>query len=301
MTDLNCQLSDEAGTGAADTISGLTVGQVFQMNCQGDLAAFDPAAFSVFVMRDGVPKPDIYSLKILSTLELQPAQAKWLVTSYQVGSLPQGTIYLTDGKVQAKILGPQWTVKSVIEQKEGEEVKAFGPIPALQGTLGNVIWIFLAAAVLAWIVNLIWEIRERKRLKKLFESLKSMRTHRSALDEFYTEIRGLDRKYNFAKPSAREVVGALFHSFRMYLVRELSVPAHQWGVKKVVTEIKRRPTTPPPEMLGELKKCWAELDHSRQLETPIDAKSLQQTVALTRVTAEKIADWVRASQGDGNI
>lgn len=298
MTDLNCQLSDEAGGGAADTISGLTVGQVFQMSCQGELASFDPAALSVFVMREGNPKPDIYSMKILSTLEFQPTQAKFLVTSYQIGSLPQGEIHLTDGKVQAKISGPQWTVKSVIEAKEGEEVKAFGPIPALQGTLGNVIWIFLAAAVVAWIGNLIWEIRERKRLKKLFESLKSMRTHRSALDEFYTEIRALDRKYNFANPSEREVVGALFRSFRMYLVRELSVPAHEWNARKVIAEIRRRSTTPPPELIGELKKCWVELDHSRQLSTKIDSQSLQQTVALTRTTTEKIAGWVGASRGD---
>lgn len=319
MIELKCQLSDETGSAPSDSISGLTVGKVFQLSCEGDLSGFDPAALAVFVQHPeaaagnsaqpgtqvpGVQKPappnkpDIYSLKLLSTLEFQPTHAKWSVTSYQVGRQPQGTLYLTDGKNQALLRGPEWTVNSVIEVKEGEPPQPFGPIGPLQVELGTLFWVILVAAVMLWIANSFWSLRERRRTKALFESLKSFRTHRSALDEFYTELRAMDRKYNFAHPSSREVMTDLLKSFRMYLVRELSIPAHVWSARRVIQEIKRRKMTPSPQLMGDLKKCWGELELATKEKSSFDFKTLQQTVVLTRSTVEKIGEWVRDPEGD---
>ena len=144
-----------------------------------------------------------------------------------------------------------------------------------------------------WLLNFALEVRKRRRLKKLFESLKNLRSRRSPLDEFYTEVRAMDRKYNFASSAPRDVLKELFRSYRMYLVRELMVPAHEWSLRKVIAEIKRRSVTPPPDLMADLKKCWRELESSQVGESHVDARNLQQTVALARLTVEKIGDWTR--------
>ena len=167
-----------------------------------------------------------------------------LKNSESLGNLalpPHGV--LTSG-FQIKPLS--WEVQSVIENPQMPQ--GFGPSGPLYL---NMPWWFWGgwtfAIVLVGIVIGYKFIRVFER-KRLVESLATHNTSLSPYNQYHREMRQLTREYQSAnymrkvqgEGSAGEYLLELDRVLRLYLVRQLQVPALSWGTRQIVGEIKHR-------------------------------------------------------------
>ncbi len=222
---------DEKGTA---TVSDITVGQKLNLYCSGDPAQLAHDGLKID-STEATGKEVFGKLHILEVKSLATDSGQFIVTSYEAGQHKAEGLILTDGLQRVPLEGFEWQVRSVIENPAQQPYPSFGPWSM---SISWFYWAILVVVIFMAVWKAVIEFRKQRTRKKLFDDLKSFKTAKSPYDELHTDLRRLER--GLAKMEPKSAFESLERSYRLYLIRELQVPALEWDDKDIVKEIKRR-------------------------------------------------------------
>lgn len=231
MNPLNCVVGNN------ETPTAITVGQKFSIACSGDEVQWDKQKL-VILKKDKTEDPMTNDLAILQVTNIAPSKIDLLVTSYKPGSYKVDDYILTDKVNSAQLSGFTYDVKSVIPQ--GAQPTPFAPYGPWTLSVGIVYWLILLVIIGGICYEAYREFKKWKTRKRLIEELKNYKTARSPYDELHSDLRKLERNLELQKVTVDEFLASLERSYRLYLIRELEVPALDWADKEIVKEVKRR-------------------------------------------------------------
>lgn len=242
---------DNNGTTSA---SGVTVGQKLNLFCSGETVEFKGPVKIEAEKPEDPPRPVFGKMFILETKKLENGTGEFVITSYQAGEHKAEGIILTDGSTKVALEGFDLQVKSVIENPTQQPYPSFGPWSM---SITWYYWVILAIFVLLAGWKAFVEFKKYKVRKKLFDDLQNYRTARPPYDELHTELRKLERGLGRIAPTP--FFETLDRAYRLYLIRELHVPALDWTDKDIVKEIKRRHIVIYSDIKDDLIDYFAEM------------------------------------------
>jgi hypothetical protein len=300
MTSWLCVVSNEISENISDnswanSIGPMTVGQEFTVKCSGDATSLDPQLLSLL----STPK---YQLQLIQVENLTETEVMFKATSYLVGDHKSPKFKLTDGTNEIELSGFDFSLKTVIESKDPQKPpEPFGPFGPLK--MNYPIWLWLAIVfVFALLAIMVFKasknVIERIKLKKYLDSMK---TARSPFEELHFELRALEKK----RPtiSSQDYMAELEKCFKVYLVRELRVPAETSSLRSVLKEVKKITQTSSRKLSEKnaevvenaISRPWNEfLRWNRQKES-LSSKDLDSLSELVRQSAEKLFQAKRVS------
>lgn len=288
----NCQLeSTQKGAPAPAGGAGLaiTVGDKMLLTCADSFGAA-PAADSLNVVVDAPEKA--YQLKVLKVLETSSQQVKVLVTGYVPGRYQDQIFKFSDGKISFETSPIAFTVESIIDPAKPPEK----PFPS-EGPfhLSLPLWFWLTWAALAIfiaaIVTLIF-LRRRRRARLMAE-LERYATMLSPYAQYSKDMRQLSRQMNSTGQSAVDMFKKLDEDFRLYLIRELKVPALQVSDRQLLGEIRRAHRNIYDGYQSELRRILFELEKGRRDIDRVKIKDCEDLLFLSRRLADSIQSVVR--------
>ncbi len=218
----------------------ITVGSPIHMHCEGTKTIFNSNKLEILLN-----KKQKYVLHLLKVENISETEMDLIVTSYQAGQHQLKNFQLSDGNDFVDSGPLQFNVTSVLK-KEAKPFGPFGPIGLERPT-----WYWTSIGVIVGLITIVALLKFRKswQRKKIIKRLESHGTALSAYNQLNKELRSLDRELTLQRQRVsdteqlerthREHIRELEKSFRMYLVRELKVPAMEWSNKQILGEIKR--------------------------------------------------------------
>lgn len=254
-----CQLESLGQEFAA--LEKWTVGEKYRLACKGpDKLPFVEPVKILF------PQEELsYTLVILQTLRNEAAAAEFMVTGYKAGGFKAPLLLLTDQKQNVRVENLEWQVHTVVEQKQGEKVEPyplFGPF-----TLAWPLWVYAVLVGIGFLLLgfIYWLFRKNAKRKKLIEDLEQYTSALSPYNAFNKEIRQILRKYEGKsdKTLLPQYIKDLDETFRLYLIRQLKVPAFAWTVAEILREIKRRQKTLYRAHARDIRDLLSELDKAK--------------------------------------
>lgn len=129
--------------------------------------------------------------------------------------------------------------------------------------------------------------------KRLIESLSRFQTAASPYNVYNKDLRQILRRFQ-ATVSAngvdhpKDYLKELDLSFRMYLVRELRVPALDWSNREVMGEIKRRYKNLYFDLEDDLKALFRELEKAKKSEEKLSFVDCEQLRDMSRRLVDQI-------------
>lgn len=250
----------------AEVSADVTVGQKFSLGCSGESVPLLKTDQVVIYTRELDPVTKHASLNNLKILEVQSIDDRHFqatVTSYLTGKYQDDNIFvLTDGTNEIALQNIKFNVASVMQK--GQEQK---PYPAYPPWIMPIPLWFIALIIMAVIVPAvgIWLIFKRQKQKRaLIESLKKQKTARLPFDEFHRDIRLIEKKHGLEPHDPKGYIGDLEKSFRLYLIRELIVPANDWSDRAILNEIKSQHKTVWSASERGLKRLLKEFERARR-------------------------------------
>ncbi len=277
------------------------VGEHLLLSCQGELGQALQKEAQV-----KAPEGGDYSLVILQVLETTPQNFKAVVTSYRVGQHQAESFEITDRKVSFLTSAQNFTVETVIDpkdQQQGQPPKPYASVGPFLISYPLWFWLTIAGAflVISAVIGLVW-YRRRRRLRLQAELEKHM-TMLSPFSQFSKDARLSVKRMNGLKTDveAVELVKKLDEDFRLYLIRELKVPALQVANSEVLREIKRRHRGLYEDFQGDLRRLLFEFEKARQGQVVVKLKDCEELLYLSRQVAERIfaGHSVRAGASSG--
>jgi hypothetical protein len=279
MTNLNCQI-DLQGYSAQKL---LTVGDKFVLECDGPLGL--PFKDNVrFLLKDDSQ----YIIHKLQMPESTETHFKFIVTSYRTGEHKDIALVLSDGVTTATTNPLSWTVSSIL--KPGEEQKMVPSQGPFLLSYPLSLWLTLAAVVLG-IMGLIGFVVYRRRQRKLMKAqLEKFTTMLPPFSQFSKDMRQTIKKLDDPKAEvmAKDIVVKMNEDLRLYLVRELMVPAHEYSDSAVLKEIRRDHRDLYDFCRADLKKVLSEFTKATAHLDKVSARDCEDLSVLSRKMAEKI-------------
>jgi hypothetical protein len=271
-----------------------TVGDRQILNCQGE-ASIQPLGTSAQLSL--TDKKLDYTLSLLEVVQSDPNKAQLVVTGYKPGNFTSSIVVessVGDGKTGFKTEPLQWQITSVIQQKSKQEppkpYPQFGPYKLNYPGLW---FVLVGVAIVLAVTFVVLKLKKMYDRKKLRERLQE---HSSALGAFHQfnkdlrgivrEIRSVARGNEFSQSTLEKTVVEMDRDFKMYLVRELLVPANEWGRGATLSEIKRTHKRIYREFGGEIKTVLSELDKAKGA-TPT-YEDCEQLAHMARKTVESV-------------
>jgi len=290
----NCQLEPVQKSPTAPPPAGLSinVGDKMLLTC-ADSFSDAPRADSLNVVADAPEKE--YQLKVLKVLETSSQQVKMVVTSYSVGQYQGQVFKLSDGKISFETSPIAFTVESVVDPKNPPEK----PYPS-EGPfrLSFPLWFWLAwAAVLIFVVAVVVLIFYRRRRRaRLMAELERYATMLSPYAQYSKDMRSLSRQLASPSNKPNEMFNKLDEDFRLYLIRELKVPALQVSNRELLGEIRRSHRPVYDGFQSELRRILFELDKGKRDIEKVKVKDCEDLLFLSRRLADSIQSVVRERQ-----
>jgi hypothetical protein len=281
-------------------LTELTVGQELMFNCQGNYVDGLHRDFSLAIY-DKKGKPQKYFLHRLETLSSSETDLKAKVTSYRAGTFKDVPvrILMSNGQ-QIEVQPPlSWSVKSVIEKPEQKPYGAIGPIE-----LAMPFWywgIFLVGGGLI-LLFLIRVFRKRMDRKKLLEDLARHGTALSPFNQLNKDLRKVSRALSYFNEEtltvsqAHEYMAEIEKEFRLFLIRELSVPALNWSNKEILKEIERYHPKVAYERNSEISRLLAEFNRAKNSERKLGHTDCHQLLAMVVTVADGVFQIRRGSR-----
>ena len=164
-----------------------------------------------------------------------------VVTSYKVGSHKIDGIQISDGQEFVDVNPLSLKVSSVI--KGQAQSQPYGPMGPLALNRPSWYWPSLAVILILIMSWLFWRWRRSYKRKRAIESLATHQTSLSPYNQFNKDFRALERRWNMLTSQEKKYSTYLHNVeevFRMYLVRELSIPAKEWKNKEILSEVRRK-------------------------------------------------------------
>lgn len=276
----DCQLTPES--------QPVHVGTKMRLLCQGEPLAIRPEDLRLLDEK-GQPQ---FELKILEVVSQQTvgdssvARFEAIATSYKPGQYKDERGFLfTDGKQKLFLKNNSFEVQSVLPQgQQVQPVPPYGPI-----TIGFLWWMILAfvLAIVLPLVAIYYFSKKKRQRQLILASLHSYKTLRDPYDELYKDFRSLERQYGIDPEDAKNFLADLEKYYRMFLIRELHVPALQWSDAQVMKEIKQVLGAKKIETLEKpLKALFKEFAKSKN--TELSAKDCHQILGMTKSVSEAI-------------
>ncbi len=169
----------------------LTVGQIFEFQCQGTF----PLTFQ-FQQSEVVGLEDKYSLKVLKFELRDPQSADLQMTSYRVGSQKFEKIQISDGTSTIELPGIAFEVKSVLPAQESvtEPPKPFGPFGPMMIPMPWVYWLILISVLGIAVMLAAWGWRKRRVRIEILKEIKKRTTGPNPVVQFHRDLRILTKK-----------------------------------------------------------------------------------------------------------
>lgn len=289
MGTLNCQL-DMQGLPADQP---LTVGAPFLLSCDGEMSAPLEKKSAQFVWPDENAK---YTLQLLEVRDSTTNHFTLLVTSYRVGEHKDVVAKITDGAITVETSPLQLKVATVIEQ--GDEPTPEPSVGPFYISYPLWFWLSIAGAILIILLTGFFFVHRKRARQKMLEELDKYMTMLPPFSQFSKDLRVFVRDLGMQKADVGpgEMARRLDEIFRLYLVRELRVPAHQATDAEVMREIRRSHRFLFEELRADLHRTLSELSHAKADLSKITLKDCEDLLFLVRGLTEKIQALVRTQK-----
>lgn len=278
-----CKLSklDGQKIGAEITSENpLTVGETFQLTCEGGSVDLDREKLSL-----ELPQEAKYALRILKTIDVKPTGAEFFATTWVGAAAEFKHLYLTDGAKRVD-LGPlKLEAKSVIPEEKAKEAKPFDPYAPVHLNLPAYVWLALAlvlAVIGLWVAWMVAGLVKRKRLKSL---LTKNAITMSPFHFFHKELRRLTRQ---GVSDSNVYIKELNEAFRWYLTRTFFVNALMAKPKTITTEIQKADPTTFKAVKRDLTLALTELEKAYAEKQKLSDADIHQLTELCRSLADRI-------------
>lgn len=282
LPEWNCQLQTSPSN------EQWTVGELFTMSCSGPNAEF----LSTNLQFDQKAKDKAYQIRILEVSEQSENSLTLQATTYNPGNHQMEELYIMDqGKPVVKVKPFTLPVKSVITKQPAQ---SYGPIMAMKMAYPVWLWGVLFAVVVAGVSFVIFRMRRRSQMRKVFEELQQHNTALGAFNQFNKDLRLLGRQYIFGKGTEWEeskkvrYVESLDEIFRMYVLREFFVPALDWNTNLVVRTISKKDRKRYPAYGESLRKFLKELDRAKNDTNKLKNHDCKQLTQMAKRVSQSI-------------
>lgn len=208
----------------------MSVGRHMLMICEGNWdKSFD---FSLAQIK--LEANNKYLVKVLKAEARSGSEFDLVLTTYVAGEVKFPEMILTDGKLEINLGQRQLQTKSVLQQPQPgqEQQKPFGYVFPLRLQWPALYFILAIAAVVLFLVGLIYQLRRAARFARLIADLKQ---YNSSLDpdlQFYKGLRALE-KQNYPLPELEK-------AFRLYVLRTFDVPMFVLNQRQIHSFMKKR-------------------------------------------------------------
>lgn len=284
MGQVNCQFDFQG----RNEQSPLTVGDRFTLACDGEMSAeLKPTA--QFEFQDANKK---YTLHILEVQEATNRNFKLIVASYKPGEHTD-TLKINDGEQSLITNELKWKVESVLQPNQKPQmVVSRGPYFI---DYPSWLWFSIAGIVLAVAAIIVFIFYRRRRRQRLMQELEQFKTMLSPIGQFSKDIRKTVRELSSKKPidAAGPQVVQLDRDFRLYLIRELMVPALQVTDTQLIREIKKSHRAIYEHYQSDFRRVLSELTKAKNDQDKVKVKDGEDLSFLTRKLAENIYDMRR--------
>jgi len=275
------------------------VGSKYQMNCQGDYAErLNQNAQIKFT-----DEKKTFSLRVLHVKMSDNENLSLIVTGYKAGRFKNEEMTIEDGTNGIKVSPLSWTVNSILEP--GKPVKPFGPMGPIYLALPWWYWAFFIAIALTVLVFIFSKVKKYIVRKRIIEKLATHNTALSPYNQYSKEMRLMIRRYTNSPKSKVDTDGERFevgylnnldNTFRLFLVRQLLVPALDWKSKETVKEIKLRHKKIFEKTGVDIRQLLRELDKAKRESEKITYLDCEQMANMSRKVAEDIFQTGRSSK-----
>lgn len=273
--------------------ANLTVGQIFQLVCEGEWPVLKPEALEL-----RLEKEDIYKLKLLKFEYTSKTEGTLTVTSYRPGPHQLKAVQLVDSENSVVLGDLNFTVASVINPQEppAEPYGAIGPLKLMLP-----IWYPLTAALIlvAVFVGVFYRWKVRRDKRKLLEEMHLAESVQEPYFQFYQVLRKLQRTYSYfsgAEPSPQETqkfIDDLGAAYKIYLARHFQVPTLKWKERQILTDLKRNHKKFYQNFRLEVRKAFAEIARAQQAREQITGQDARQLLDLLRNQVDQIETWLK--------
>ncbi len=284
MTDSSCKIQMAPGS----TEAALTVGQPFELSCDGDWTKFDfrQAEFKL-------DEADLYKIKILSgTVGSNEAHLK--VASYVVGDHSLKALSLVSGNEARNLNGVHFQVTSVLDPKE-PPAEPFGP----RGPFGlsfpwwyHAIWITFVLVILSLIFKR-WKNWREKR--KLIAALEAQGAAVEPFAQFNQSLRRLQRQFSFLGEKQEalikikiEFAEELEKAYRTYIGRTFLIPTFTWKDSHVLRELKSTDKKVFQEQGAAVDRLLQEFQKAKEQKEQLKNQDLLQLLEFARKNVDEI-------------
>lgn len=279
-----------------DVSGEITVGKKFQISCQGEAVPLKSDQLMIYAkeLDPQTKHASLNNLKILEVIKSDEQQIKAIVTSYLTGKYEtDGFFILSDGQQEVALNQLKFNVASVLPPNEKKD-----PYPAYPPWVIPVpIWfIVLIIALIVLPLYGIWRVLKKQRERRLLiDSLKKQKTVRSPFDEFHREIRAVEKKHGLEPQDTKAFVSDVEKSFRMYLIRELLVPANTWSNRQIFNELKSRHAKVWESSSKDIKRLFSEFERASR--SNVSVNDCRQLYAMNIEVSEKIFKIASQTRG----
>lgn len=270
--------------------NGFTVGEVFEIQCQGESLALKEPLQTKF------PDNQKHALDLLQPVEITPNKIVYKATAYRPGQLKFEYVDFEDAQGHGFISGPmQLTVASTVALQDPPPEQPFGSIAPM--SMAWPFWIFFSAAV-ALLVLFGWALiffRRRIQRKNIEKNIRKFESPMGSYHQYSKDVRLLKRSVVFSthREWSEAQVGSYLEKldeyYRMFILREYVVPADIWPTKNIVKEIKRKDRNGYKVYGPAVKKAFHELERAKGHVSKIKSMDCEQ---LTNICSQAVdAMW----------
>ncbi len=285
MSELSCQIDLQGRTPDQQ----LTVGDKFLLICDGAMPAplKDEAYFQF------TDEEQKYTLHILKVQDSLPNNFKLVVTSYKPGDYTGQVLTISDGTTTVKTNELSWRVSSILDPSQ--EPKPFASQGPFIISYPLWLWVALAAIIIAVSTFIGIFVYRKKKRQKLKAQLETYATMLPPFSQFSRDMRAARRIIEYLKSPghAAEMIKKLDEDFRLYLIRELKVPALQVSDSELLAEIKHENPLVYKKHRKELRRILSEFTNAKADLNRVKVKDCEDLSFLSRQVAEKIHDVKR--------
>lgn len=272
----------------------LTVGRPFYLHCVGDW----PLSINPDNLRLDLPEAQKYTLKLLNFTLRDRNSADLKVVSYQTGSNNFDKLNLSDKDQSYELTGVQFQVQSVIDSNV-QKPEPFGPLSPGPLAWPQIYWIILFSLLSIGFAIVGRSLYKYIQRKKWLEEVRKYDNHLSPMSQFHSELRRMQRKYDFLGDPAlglaqigpeqkAEILSALRNDLGIYFIREFRIHGLNPNPKAMLRELKKYHRKIAYEHHETLKSWWKEFDKISKAKTSIMAKDLQQLLREARELVERL-------------
>lgn len=283
-----------------EDVEKFTVGDPKKLVCHGEYVESFIGSVSILVS----DKEFEWVLYPLDVIVSENSSITLLVTSYKAGEFSDFKFAVVgesnNGMTGFEVEPLSWQVQSVIENPQNPQ--GYGPSEPIYLTWPTWLWWGWGLALL-WFFSILvtkW-VKSYKRIEQR-RRLSAYSTPRSPYHQYHWEMRKIRRKYqnpSYIKKvqregTAGEYLSELNNSLRLYLLRQLQMPALVWKSHQIVEEIKDHHRAVFKALGSEIRQTISEFEKAESSSDVIGMDDCRQFHQMSYHMVESIREVVES-------